>query len=81
MGIIVTILRPFLPYIVVGLIGFLGLTTAYYKVRHDENVRVMQQIEQEKSDAIAKARDARSKFFDLCNTLPNCRVPDDWFRD
>lgn len=81
MGIIVTFLRPFLPYFVVGIVGFLGLSAAYYKVRHDEKVRVMQQIEKEKSDAIAKAQDARRRFFDLCFRTANCRVPDDWFRD
>jgi hypothetical protein len=81
MGILLTFLRPFLLYFIVGIIGFLGLTTAYWKVRHDEKVRVMQQIEKEKSDAIAKAQDAKRRFFDLCSRTSNCRVPDEWYRD
>mgnify|MGYP003348433713 CR=1 FL=1 len=81
MGILLTFLRPFLLYFIVGIIGFLGLTTAYWKVRHDEKVRVMQQIEKEKSDAIAKAEQARRWFLDACSRAPDCKLPDSWFRD
>jgi hypothetical protein len=81
MIVLLAFLRPFLPYIAWGLAGILGLSTAYWKVRHDEKVRVMQQVEKEKSDAIAKAQDARRKFFDLCSRTSDCRVPDEWFRD
>jgi hypothetical protein len=81
MGILLAFLRPLTTYFLIGFASILGVTAAYYKVRHDEKVRVMQQIEKEKSDAIAKAKDARQRFFDLCARTPDCRVPDDWFRD
>ena len=81
MTVLIAFLRPFLPYIAWGLAGILGLSAAYWKVRHDEKVRVMQQIEKEKSDAIAKAQDAKRRFFDLCSRTSDCRVPDEWFRD
>ena len=81
MTVLIAFLRPFLPYIAWGLAGILGLSAAYWKVRHDEKVRVMQQIEKEKSDAIAKAQDAKRRFFDLCSRTSNCRVPDEWYRD
>jgi hypothetical protein len=81
MTVLIAFLRPFLPYIAWGLAGFLGLSAAYWKVRHDEKVRVMQQIEKEKSDAIAKANEARRWFLDACSRAPDCRLPDSWFRD
>ena len=81
MGIILAFLRPFLPQMLIALTCVMGLTAAYWKVRHDEKVRIMQQIDKEKSDAIAKAKDAREKFYFLCNSVPSCRVPDEWYRD
>ena len=53
----------------------------YFKVQHDAKVATLAKVEQEKSNAITKAREARDVVRDMCNSNPNCGVRDSWFRD
>ena len=81
MGFLLALLRPFLGYIA-GAVVIAALTAGiYYKIRHDAQAEVLVKIEQEKNDAIAKAREARDRLRAICDITPDNCVPDDWFRD
>lgn len=74
-------LTPYALYIAIGLAISGGLTGVYFKIRHDEKVRVIQQIEKEKDDAISKATKERDRIRQLCLANPSNCTPDDEFRD
>lgn len=80
-AVVLRFLAPYMLQIMIGLAIVGGLTGVYFKIKHDEKVRVLQQVEKEKQDAIKKGKDARDHIRDLCNINPTGCVPDDWFRD
>lgn len=75
------ILRPLLPYVLVAVALTGTITGFYFKVRHDEKVRIIAQIEKEKTNAINNANAARDRVKTLCQSQPANCTPDDEFRD
>jgi len=80
-AIVVAFLRPYLVSILLGVVIVCAGTGLYFKIAHDAKVATLAKVEQEKSDAIKKAREARDVVRNICITNPTCGVPDDWFRD
>jgi hypothetical protein len=78
---LIALIRPFLGYIIGGVAIAAVAGGVVLKIRHDAQADIIIKIEQEKSDAIDKARAARERIRDLCNLNPAGCVPDDWFRD
>lgn len=58
-----------------------GIGGCVFKIKHDAVVAERAKIEQEKQDAINKAKKAVDILRDRCRADPATCVPDDWFRD
>lgn len=76
------ILSPIGRWVATGLLIAALVGGFILKIQHDERRAVLAKIEQEKSDAINKAQEARERLRDLCSSAPaDCVLPDNWFRD
>jgi hypothetical protein len=76
------ILSPIGRWVATGLLIAALVGGFILKIQHDERRAVLVQIEQEKSDAINKAREARDRLRADCERSPaDCVLPDRWFRD
>lgn len=73
--------RPFLGYIVGGVIISLLAGGLWLKIRNDAQRALLVRIEQEKTDAIDQAAQARERLRALCERAPTSCLSDDWFRD